>query len=495
MRILLIYPRTPPTFWSFTHAIKFISKKSSEIPLGLLTVAALLPAEWDQRLIDMNVTRLRDKDLRWADYVFLGGMNVHLSVMQKVIRRCNELDVKVVLGGPLATLNYQELLGVDHFILNEAELTLPRFIQDLKQGCPQKEYSSPEFPELAKTPIPRWDLLDKSKYASLSLQFSRGCPFNCDFCSIGILNGRRVRTKSQAQFIAELESLYQIGWRGNVFIVDDNFIGNRRQLKSEILPAMIEWMAAKDYPFNFTTEASLNLADDDELAEMMVEAGFQHVFVGIETPNEESLAACGKAQNLNREINSSIQKLQQKGFIVSGGFIVGFDNDPPDIFGRQIQLIQSSGIVTAMVGLLNAPKGTRLYQRMQKESRLLGIMSGDNLDGSVNFIPRMDYQKLIRGYKHILESIYAPKNYFERVKTFLQNYQLPGWGVKKPNFTELRAFFRSLWRLGLFSTGRRYYWKLLFTSLFKYPQKFPLAITLSIYGFHFRKIVKQLSQV
>ncbi len=495
MRILLVYPRTPPTFWSFTHAIKFISKKSSEIPLGILTVAALLPADWPQRLIDMNVTRLRDKDLRWADYVFLGGMNVHLPVMQKVIRRCNELDVKVVLGGPVATLNYSELLGVDHFILNEAELTLPRFIRDLKQGCPRKTYRTPEFPDIARTPIPRWELLDISKYASLSLQFSRGCPYNCDFCSIATLNGRRVRTKSREQFMAELESLYQTGWRGNVFIVDDNFIGNRHQLKKVILPAMIQWMESKDYPFNFTTEVSLNLADDDELAELMVQAGFRHIFVGVETPNKESLAACGKAQNLNREINDSIKNLQQKGLIVSGGFIVGFDNDPPDIFRRQIQLIQSSGIVTAMVGLLNAPKGTKLYHRMQKERRLLGLMSGDNLDGSVNFIPRMDYQKLIRGYKQILESIYAPKNYFERVKTFLQNYELPVCGVKKLNFSELRAFIRSIWKLGFFSSGRRYYWKLLFTSLFKYPEKFPLAVTFSIYGFHFRKIVKQLSQV
>lgn len=492
MKILLVSPKTPQTFWSFSHAIKFISKKSSEIPLGLITMAGLLPRKWDKRLVDMNIAKLKDSDISWADYVFLGGMNVHLDSMKKVIRRCNEMDVSVVVGGPLATLDHRELLGVDHFILNEAETTLPQFIKDCQNGSPKPVYATAEYPDISQTPIPAWELLDMKKYASMSLQYSRGCPYNCDFCSIATLNGRKVRSKSSEQFLAELETLYLKGWRRNVFIVDDNFIGNRKKLKQDFLPAMIRWMETHDYPFEFTTEASINLADDDELIDLMVKAGFNHIFIGIETPNEESLAECGKSQNLRRDIIISIRKLQKKGMVVSGGFIVGFDNDPPDIFTRQIDLIQRSGIVTAMVGLLNAPTGTKLYQRLQREQRLLGIMSGDNLDGSINFIPKMNYKQLIKGYKHILQSIYSPRNYFERLKEFLDNYQLPRISLKLPTLTEIRALLRSFWKLGLFEPGRRYYWRLLFRSLIKYPKKIPIAVTLAIYGFHFRKVMESL---
>ncbi len=492
MKILLVYPETPTTFWSFSHAVKFISKRSSEIPLGLITVAAILPGKWEKRLIDMNVSRLKDKDILWADFVFLSGMNVHIKSFKEIIIRCNDLGVKVVAGGPLVTTNHREFLGVDHFVLNEAEITLPLFIKDLEAGTPKHVYATDEYPDISKTPIPLWSLLEMNKYAAMNLQYSRGCPYNCEFCSITKLNGRNPRTKSREQFLDELTSLYNTGWRGGVFIVDDNFIGNKRKLKANILPAMIEWMEKRNRPFTFTTEASINIADDDELMDLMVKAGFNSTFIGIETPNNESLAECGKSVNLNRDIVLSVKKLQQRGFIVSGGFIVGFDNDPPDIFKRQINLIQKTGIVTAMVGLLNAPEGSRLYHRLYKENRIIGIMSGDNVDGSINFIPKMNYQKLITGYRGILRFIYSQKNYYERVKTFLKEYSQPVINTKIPSFSYIRAFFRSIWKLGIFEKGRRYYWKLLFYSLFKQPKKFPLAVTLAIYGFHFRRVVESI---
>lgn len=490
MNILLVYPETPVTFWSFSDAIKFISKKASDIPLGLITVAAMLPKAWNKKLIDMNVSKLRDKDLLWADYVFVGGMNIQRRSFNFVVNRCNQLGIKVVGGGPMVTTDYQEMLGIDHFILNEAEHTLPPFIQDLENGCAKKVYSSSEFPDLKLTPAPMWELLDMKKYAGMGVQYSRGCPFDCEFCSITMLNGRKPRTKSTSQFLAELDSLHHRGWRGSVFIVDDNFIGKKSKLKSDLLPALIEWSTEKKYPFHFTTEVSINLSDDDELMRLMSQAGFNHTFVGIETPDDASLAECGKKQNLQRDLVGSVKKMQRHGFVVSGGFIVGFDSDTPSIFERQIKFIQKSGIVTAMVGLLTAPTQTKLYNRLKSENRLLHLSTGDNMDGSLNFIPKMEYQKLIQGYKHILDTIYSPKAYYVRVKIFLQEYDLKQ--KSRMTLTDFRAFLRSLWKIGLFDKGKRYYWKLLFYSLLRCPRKFSVAVTLAIYGFHFRRVVRSI---
>ncbi len=488
MKILLVYPETPSTFWSFNNALKFISKKAAEIPLGLITVAAMLPEDWEKKLIDTNVSRLKDKHILWADYVFLSGMNIQVKSFKQIVKRCNELGVKVVAGGPMVTTDYQEFLGVDHFVLNEAEITLPQFLKDLEAGHPKHIYTTNEFPELSSTPKPLWDLLEMRRYAGMDIQYSRGCPYNCEFCSITMLNGRRPRTKSKEQFLDELESLYQQGWRGGVFIVDDNFIGNKRKLKAEFLPALIRWSTERNYPFSFTAEVSVNLADDEELVKLMVKAGFQSTFIGIETPNDESLTECGKSQNLKRDMVASVKKLQHHGLMVSGGFIVGFDHDPPSIFKQQINFIQKSGIVTAMVGLLNAPSGTRLFKRLKSEKRLLNITSGNNMDGSINFVPKMSYQKLIKGYKEILETIYSQKEYYKRVKTFLHEYDPPSNTSKKITLSEIKAFLKSLWKLGIVEKGKRYYWKLLFLSLFKYPKKFSIAMTMAIYGFHFRRI-------
>ena len=492
MRVLLIYPETPSTFWSFKNALKFISRKSSEPPLGLLTVAAMLPNGWEKKLLDLNVSRLNDEQLAWADYVFISGMNVHKQSFQEIVKRCNELGVKVVAGGPMVTTEYKEFDGVDFFVLNEAEITLPMFLKDLENGNPKHVYKTDKFPDISSTTIPLWSLLEKKKYASISIQYSRGCPFNCEFCSITMLNGHKPRTKSKEQFVEELESLYQFGWRGSVFIVDDNFIGNKRKLKNDLLPALIKWSKKRRYPFNFMTEVSINLVDDDVLVQLMVEAGFDSAFIGIETPNEDSLLECGKVQNQHRDMVASVKKLQRCGLNIAGGFIVGFDNDPPNIFEQQINFIQKSGIVTAMVGLLNAPSGTRLFKRMKSENRLLNVMSGDNMDGSMNFIPKMNNQKLKEGYKKIITTIYSQKQYYKRVKTFLREYKLPEVQNKKLTFREIQAFFKSLWILGCLEKGKRYYWKLLFYSLFNCPKKFALAVTMAIYGFHFRRIAETI---
>ena len=490
MKILLIYPKYPDTFWSFKHALRFISKKASFPPLGLLTVAALLPQEWEKRLMDMNVTTLSDKDLEWADYAFISAMSVQKESVKKLISRCKNLGVKTVAGGPLFTTGWEDFSDdIDQFVLNEAEITLPPFLEDLKNGKPQKVYTTKEFPDIRKTPIPLWELVDMKKYASMNIQYSRGCPFNCEFCDIIILNGHKPRVKERDQILGELSALYDQGWRGGVFFVDDNFIGNKKRLKEEILPALIDWMEGNHYPFSFNAEVSIDLSDDEELMRLMVKAGFETVFVGIETPNEQSLFECGKFQNRNRDLVASVKKMQNHGLEVQGGFIVGFDSDPPSIFGRQISFIQRSGIVTAMVGLLNAPRGTRLYQRLKRENRLLKEISGDNMDCSLNFVPKMNHETLITGYKGVLNTIYAHKQYYERIRTFLREFKPPGGKGFKLSFVHLKALLRSIWVLGFNGGGREHYWKLFFWCLLKRPRLFPLAITFSIYGFQFQRVI------
>jgi len=487
----LVYPKYPDTFWSFKHALKFVSKKASFPPLGILTVASMLPKEWEKKLIDMNVSVLTEDDLEWADYVFISAMVVQKKSAMEIIRRCKKLGIKMVAGGPLFTSGYEEFVDIDHFVLNEAESTLPSFLDDLKKGCTHHIYTSKEWPDLRETPPPQWELINMKKYDSMCIQYSRGCPFNCEFCDVVVLNGNKPRTKSKDQILEELEVLYSRGWRSSVFFVDDNFIGNRKRLKTEILPFLIDWMKQKNYPFSFSTEASINLSDDEELMRLMVKARFKKVFIGIETPNEESLTECDKYLNKNRDLIACVKKIQSNGLEVQGGFIVGFDNDPPSIFERQISFIQKSGIVTAMVGLLNAPRGTRLYHRLKKEERLLNDPSGDNTDFSINFIPKMNIETLMDGYKKILNTIYSPKHYYKRVITFLKGYK-PEPLKKKINlkFSNFKAFLKSIWLLGIKGKERLHYWKLISWTLVRHPRFFHLAISLAIYGFHFRKIVQ-----
>ncbi|RLC59828.1 MAG: B12-binding domain-containing radical SAM protein [Chloroflexi bacterium] len=497
MKILFVYPQYPDAFWSFKYALRFISKKAAFPPLGLLTVAAMLPEEWQKKLVDMNITTLTDEDIKWADYVFISAMIAQQESVKEVIARCGELHTKMVAGGPLFTTGYEQFnLGdVDHLVLGEAEDILPLFLEDLQKGCAQHIYESSEHPEITKTPVPLWELVDMGKYASMNVQYSRGCPFNCEFCDIVILDGHRPRTKDKSQLIAEFEALYGQGWRSSIFIVDDNFIGNKRKLKEETLPAMVEWSQKRKYPFRFFTEASINLADDEELMQLMTKAGFDTVFVGIETTNEESLVECSKVQNVNRDLVASVKKMQNYGLEVQGGFIVGFDSDPVSIFKSQINFIQKSGIVTAMVGLLNAPPGTRLYHRLKKENRLLPYGSGDNTDGTMNFIPKMNQETLITGYKNVVKTIYSAKPYYERIKTFLEEYkpQKPRKAAEgKIHFYEIKALIKSMWVLGVKEKGRRHYWGLFSSTLLRKPRLFPLFVTLSVYGFHFRKVAEKI---
>ena len=488
MNVLLLYPEFPDTFWSFKHALKFIHKKAAFPPLGLLTIGAMLPQEWPKRLVDANVTNLTEEDLAWADAVLISAMAVQRESAIKTIARCKEAGVKIIAGGPLFTSEYDQFEDVDHFVLNEAELTLPRFLADLKAGHPERVYKTGEFCDLKKTPAPMWELADLKRYASMSIQFSRGCPFNCEFCNVTALFGHRPRTKTAGQIIEELDALCDMGWRGQIFVVDDNFIGNKKYIKAELLPALIEWRKGKRRP-PFSTEASVNLADDSALMGMMVEAGFDTVFIGIETPDQKGLEECNKKQNKNRNLLESVRCIQRAGLQVQGGFIVGFDSDTPSIFHRQIEFIQKSGIVTAMVGLLQAPAGTGLYERLKKEGRLIGLMSG-NTDGTTNIIPKMDLELLCKGYKNIMDHIYSPKHYYKRARTFLREYRMPKATVPL-DLQRFLAFFRSSVRLGILGRERFEYWKtLLWTLLFR-PQFLSLAVTFAIYGHHFRKVSKQ----
>jgi len=452
----------------------------------------MLPGWMEKKLVDMNVTSLKDRDLEWADFVFISAISIQKKSVKELIARCKKIGVKIVAGGPLFTTGYEEFKGIEHFILNEAEITLPPFLDDLRNGNPKHIYTSNQRADISKTPIPLWKLINMKKYGAMNIQYSRGCPFNCEFCDITLLYGNIPRIKDKHQVLAELESLYLQGWKGGVFFVDDNFIGNRKKLKREILPAIAEWMERRKYAFSFFTQASIDISDDEELMQLMVKAGFDTVFVGIETPNEESLNECMKFQNKNRDLIACVKKIQKFGLQVQGGFIVGFDNDPLSIFEKQIEFIQKSGIVTAMVGLLNALRGTRLYRRLEKEERLLTDESGDNTDCSINFIPRMNYETLIKGYKRILSTIYSPAYYYERVKSFLKEYKPLQKRIFRFRFSYLGALFKSIFYLGIIGKERVYYWKLVLWSLFRRPRSFPLAVTFTIYGFHFRKIFEEI---
>jgi radical SAM superfamily enzyme YgiQ (UPF0313 family) len=486
MNILMVYPEFPDTFWSFKHALRFVGKKASSPPLGLATIAAMLPRDWDIRITDMNVHSLKPQDISWADMIFISAMVVQRSSAQKVIELVKKEGKTVVAGGPLFTSEPEVFTGVDHLVLNEAEITLPLFLADLALGTAQHIYQTSEYPDITHTPTPAWELIDMKQYDSMSIQFSRGCPFNCDFCSVTALLGHRPRIKTSQQILAELNKLYELGWRRNIFFVDDNFIGNKKILKESVLPALIEWRKDK-VGCMFITEASINLADDPELMDLMVKAGFISIFVGIETPSEEGLAECHKAQNKGRNLVESVKLLQRNGLQVMGGFIVGFDSDNPSIFQRQIDFIQKSGIVTAMVGLLQAPYGTELYCRMDREGRLIEQMNGDNADGLTNIIPKMNLGVLQQGYQRILKDIYSPGPFYQRVKSFLLDYN-PAKSTVHLEWQEIMAFFRSIYWLGIRGNERAEYWRLFFWALFKQPAKFPLAITFTIYGYHFWRV-------
>ena len=489
MNILMIYPKYPDTYWSLKHALRFISKKAAFPPLGLLTVSAMLPAEWNRKLVDMNVTPLDSEDIRWANYVFVSAMITQKDSVAKVINECIKHQTKIIAGGPLFTQDYTSYPQVDHFILNEAELTLPLFLKDIQEGLsPKKVYSTSEYANMAETPIPDYQLLSMKDYITMSIQVSRGCPFACDFCEITSLLGHQVRMKPTDQVIAELDQLYRLSWRGFVLIVDDNFIGNKHEVKHNLLPAMKAWMQQHGYPFTFSIQVSINLADDDELLSLMRDTGFTYTFIGIETPEEKALKDCNKIQNNNRDLLQCVAKIQKAGIEVSAGFIVGFDSDTPSIFQRQIDFIQKSGIVSAMVGLLTAPKNTKLYNRLLSENRLINERPGNNTDFTTNFIPKMSYNELIEGYRTIVTSIYSAKPYYKRVRQYLLGFKHTNLRKEKLKLANLAAFAKSIFIIGIMTKGRTEFWKFLFWTLARRPKLFTDAMTFVVYGYHYRKV-------
>jgi radical SAM superfamily enzyme YgiQ (UPF0313 family) len=490
MKILFVYPKYPDTFWSFRHALSFVGKKASIPPLGLLTVAAMVPEEWEKKLIDLNTADLKDSQIEWADMVFISAMLIQKPSAQEVINRCKARDKIVVVGGPAFSTQPEQFTGVDHYVLNEAEITLPLFLSDYSEGKAKPLYTSEEKPDLSKTPIPLWSLIRMKDYAVIPIQYSRGCPFNCEFCDIIVMYGRTPRTKTPQQVIGELDSLLKAGWRGDVFMVDDNFIGNKANVK-RMLPVLIEWQYQHKFPFGFLTEASVNLADDEELMSLMGKANFKNVFLGIETPDVDGLKECGKIQNVSRSLVDSVKTIQQHGMQVMAGFIIGFDTDKESIFERQIDFIQKTGIVTAMVGLLNALPKTPLWHRLKKEGRLLSDSTGANTDGSLNFSPVMGKEKLLEGYEKVLSTVYSTKYYYQRINTFVKHFK-PNNISRFPKKEELIAFVRSMWRIGIVSKARIPYWSLLLKTFFLRRKAFPVVVEMTIYGQHFQRITEKL---
>jgi radical SAM superfamily enzyme YgiQ (UPF0313 family) len=489
--ILLVYPRYSKTFWSFDNILGILGKKASFPPLGLLTISSMLPPEWNKKLIDTNVENLNDSDIKWADYVFISAMIVQKGSAVALIERVKKFGKPVVAGGPLFTTGWETLPEVDCLFLGEAEDTINTFISDVNKGSTRKVYSCENYPNVTNVPVPDWKLAKIFMYHSMCIQYSRGCPFNCEFCDVVVLNGRNPRTKTAEQIISELNALYDIGWRGGVFFVDDNLIGNKNKLKKEILPAIINWQQEKRYPFSFNTQVSINITDDDELIRLLVDASFTTVFIGIETPDEAGLEECNKYHNKDRDLVQSVKKLQNSGIEVQGGFIVGFDSDTATIFQRQIDFIQKSGIVTAMVGLLTALPKTRLYKRLFESKRLITESSADNTAlASLNFVPTMDTEILSQGYQNILETIYNPKDYYERIKTFLREFKPPKNRTRRIKLRKFhfKALFGSIWFLGIRGKGRKYFWKLLLWVMIRYPGLFPYAIGYSLAGIHFRNV-------
>jgi radical SAM superfamily enzyme YgiQ (UPF0313 family) len=492
--ILLVYPKVPSnTYWSFKCALKFIRKKSAMPPLGLLTIAALFPDKYNLKLIDLNVAPLNEGDIHWADAIFISAMIVQQDSMREVIRRCKRVGKIIVAGGPFPTSNHQDIAGVDHFLLGEVDLTLSDFLLDLEKGIAKPVYPKPCHPDISNLPVPRFDLLDMDAYGSMAIQYSRGCPFHCEFCDIWTIYGNKPRLKSADTLLEELDALYDLGWRGPVFLVDDNFIGNKKRVKSELLPALKVWQINHGYPYHFFTEASINMGEDEKLLTAMREAGFNQVFIGVETPDPKGLEETGKKQNLKTNMENSIRTIQQHGMEVMAGFIIGFDSDKEDIFDRQISFIQQNAIPKAMIGFLNALPGTRLYHRLKMEGRILKASLGNNTHCmTTNFKTIMDPNRLKEGYKNILACVYDfnLKNYFERCSHFLDTIEYTGYFQRKIHVKDLIIFFRSIWGQVFTPYGFQYL-KFVFRSMIKHPNIFGEAISLCISGHHFYTITQQ----
>ncbi|MBI2945044.1 MAG: B12-binding domain-containing radical SAM protein [Candidatus Wallbacteria bacterium] len=494
-KILFVHPEHHTSYWGFQYSLPLFGKKAMHPPLGLVTVAAMLPRNWDIRLVDMNIEALSDADILWSDMVFTGGMTSQAVSLLDLLDRCKRLERPTVVGGPFGS-GHPARLGdkPTHLVLDEAEITLPRFLADLEQGTPKPIYRSETKPDVTTTPLPRFDLLKLGKYGIMDIQFSRGCPFNCEFCDIITLYGRVPRTKSADQTLAELQALYDLGYRGPLFLVDDNFIGNKKAVRL-LLEKMIPWMKEREYPFYVTTEASLNLADDGDLLESMRLAGFKRVFLGIETPSKESLKETQKLQNMRRDMVDSVHDILDHNIEVMAGFIVGFDNDLEDIFERQIEFITKAEIPWAMTGVLAAIPNTQLWTRLEKEGRLLGYHSGDQF-GRTNFVTKMDPDKLMHGFQRILERVYAPQAYFDRVRAVIERLDRaghPNLHLKQVNPLQLALVtLIAIVVQGVLSSYRAVWWRFIFWLATQHPSKYVAGIMNSIVGHHFIKYTAEL---
>ena len=491
---LLIYPEHPPAFWGAKYALELLGKRAVYPPLGLLTVAAMFPPEYEIRMVDMNVTSLRESDLEWADVAFTSTMIVQRVSLRGVIERCRRAGLPVVAGGPYPTTYHGEIEGVDHFVLDEAEESFLQFLRDLENGTAKAIYREPRKPDVTRTPVPRFDIVDMEAYHSMCVQFSRGCPFDCEFCDITKLYGRVPRTKSPEQLLDEFETLYRLGWRGPVFLVDDNFIGNKRAA-TELLPVIAEWQKARGHPFSLITEASVNLARMDDLMDVMIEAGFDSVFLGIETPNPKALVKVKKPQNVStREedyLLRSVRKIQGKGMQVLGGFILGLDEDGADAFDAQIDFIQEAGIPMAAIYLLTALKDTNLYARLERENRLLDASIG-TVATTVNFKPQMELKTLIDGYRRVMTTIYDPalENYFKRCLTLLEHLK-PVPHLRKP-MSKNALFLRLMGvRKRLSSKQLQSFDRFIAKVSEAYPRLLPEAIALAAMGYHYERVTRQ----
>jgi radical SAM superfamily enzyme YgiQ (UPF0313 family) len=494
MKILLIYPEYEDTFWNLKKVLRLLGKRAAYPPLGLLTVSSMMPSDWEKKLIDLNCEKLKEEHILWADYIFISSIVGQKISTKAVMEQAKRYNRPVVAGGPLLTTGWEEFVeSADVIFIGETEDTFQAFVEDLKNDQVKQLYKSDGFPDIKNAPIPDWGLVKKKYYNSMAIQLARGCPFNCEFCDVVHLNGRNPRMKGLGQILAELDALYEIGWRAAVFFVDDNFIGNKAKLKKEILPEMIKWQKDRKYPFTFSTQVSIDLSDDRELMQLMTDAGFATVFIGIETPNSESLKECGKHQNFNRDLVASVKRMQNMGLEVNGGFIIGFDSDEDSIFENQIEFIQKSGIVTSMVGLLNVFPKSRLHERLKQADRLIEKNCDSNEISALNFVPIMEANTLIEGYMNVITTIYSPNHYYERIRTFLREFNPRKINTLSLHFYHIRALFASIWILGMLQKGRHYYWKLFFWTLFKRPGLVPYAIGMPLGLIHFRTMswVKQ----
>ena len=497
---LFVYPEFPPSYWGYKYALDFAGKKSAMPPLGLLTVAGMFPKDYQLKVVDMNVNTLTDEDINWADVVLTSTMVVQKESLYEVIQRCNRAGVPIVAGGPHPTSYHDNIREeadgeVDHFFFGEIEEIFEDFLTDFEAGAAKDVYKEKRKPDITLAPPPRYDLINIHDYGSMALQFSRGCPFDCEFCDITKLFGRVPRTKSNEQMMAEFDMLYRLGWQGSLFVVDDNFIGNKRDAM-RLLPEVVEYQKERDYPFKLFTEASVNLVEIPDMLDAMSDAGFDMVFLGIESPNEDALLMTKKKQNTNKEEDAgsyllrAIRTIQESGLEVTGGFIIGMDGDKE--FDSHIRFIQEAGVPMAMAGLLTALKETNLYHRLQSEGRLLDESTGNNTDITLNFVPELPREHLISEYRRVVSTLYDPtlKNYFERCLTLIKHLKPVKHSGQKIGKMELMAVTRSIKRQ-LFSKQGPAYLRFLINVLKDYPSMLDKAIRLAIHGYHFEKMTSQ----